>query len=179
MWYNICLIRKYTIFQSVKLSIIKITLVSIGILFGSSLLKSQSGILPNVFMIGEYENSYEQLFVSCEDRLLSVCDNSMEMAYQKWSVMLSDLEEYSNDVNFDLRGIKVWVNVFWNSDGTIQNIVYYPKPNSRNMDFADLTSFFNGFVANYQIDLSSETCFSHYGSASFPTFNKSVVADER
>jgi hypothetical protein len=135
--------------------------------------------LPTVFMIGENEGQYEQLFISCNERLLSVCDNSMDEAYQNWSTMLSDVEQYAEDTNFDLRGIKIWVNVFWNNDGTVKNIVYYPKPNSRNMNFEELTSFFMGFAAGYQLDVSAEKCFSHYGSASFPTFNKFLSADDR
>ena len=140
---------------------------------------AQSADLPKVFMIGEYEDEYEGLVVSCSDKLLSVCDNSMEEAYNKWMAMMGDMEAYSVKSEFDLRGIKIWINVFWNKDGTVQNIVYYPKPNSRNMNFEELTSFFYSFLSDYQLDQKNEECFSFYGSASFPTFSKIVPAQEK
>lgn len=135
--------------------------------------------VPKVFMIGENEKDYEALVGECQNILLSVCDNSMEEAYDKWSTMLSDMEKYAEKSQFDLKGIKVWINVFWNNDGTFKNIVYYPKPNSKNMDFEELTSFLYGFVADYQFDVKSDACYSHFGSASFPTFARGIPAQEK
>jgi len=140
---------------------------------------AQTADIPRVFMIGEYEKDYEGLVVSCEDKLLSVCDNSMEQAYNKWMGMLSDMEAYSIKSEFDLRGTKIWINVFWNEDGSVKNIVYYPKPNSKNMNFEELTSFFYRFLTDYQLDQKNDDCFSFYGSASFPTFAKIVPAQEK
>lgn len=132
-----------------------------------------------VFMIGEKEKAYERLVGQCTDILLGVCDNSMETAYDKWSTMLYDIEKYAEKSEFDIKGIKIWINVFWNPDGTVKNIIYYPKPNSKNMNFDDLSLFFSSFIAEYQLDLSNSTCFSHYGSASFPTFAKGIPAQEK
>ncbi len=132
-----------------------------------------------VFMIGEKEKVYEGLVGECTDILLGVCNNSMETAYDKWSTMLYDIEKYAEKSQFDIKGIKIWINVFWNPDGTVKNIIYYPKPNSKNMNFEDLTMFFSSFIAEYQLDLTNATCFSHYGSASFPTFAKGIPAQEK
>ncbi len=126
--------------------------------------------LPSVFMIGEFELEYEAMVVDCPEMLLSVCDQSMDEAYKKWLLMLKDMEDFSDTVNFDIRGIKIWMNIFWNADGTIKHLVFYPKPNSRNMDFEELRIFFMKFVKSYTFDKSNETCFSHYGSAKFPSF---------
>lgn len=128
--------------------------------------------IPQVFLIGEYEGEYEQLGVSCNQILLSVCGESMEMAYDLWLSMLSDLEVYATSMNYDIKGVKIWMNVYWNEDGTIRHLAYYPKPNSRNMDFDQLTNFLKGFVTQYQMPIQYSQCFSHYGSASFPTFAK-------
>lgn len=140
---------------------------------------AQTADIPRVFMIGEHEKEYEGLVVSCEDKLLSVCNNSMEEAYTKWMGMLSDMETYSIKSEFDLRGTKIWINVFWNEDGTVKNIVYYPKPNSKNMNFEELTSFFYSFLSDYQLDQKNDDCYSFYGSASFPTFANIVPAQEK
>lgn len=128
--------------------------------------------LPKAFIIGEYEQSYEKMVNACSDHLLSVCDDSMDEAYQLWLRMLGDIETYAKEKNFDINGVKIWMTVYWNYDGTIQHIVYYPKPNSKNMDFEQLTEFFNGFSQVYTFPKQSTTCFSHNGSASFPSFSQ-------
>ena len=84
--------------------------------------------------------------------------------------MLSDMETFADKSEFDIKGIKIWLNVFWNEEGNIDHLVYFPKPNSRNMDFDLLTQFFDNFVDNYKMEKISPKCFSHYGSATFPTF---------
>jgi len=126
--------------------------------------------IPNAFMIGEFETDYEEIISGCNNLLLSVCDDSMDEAYKTWLLMLNDVEKYAEEVNFDIKGVKIWLNVFWNADGSIKHIVYYPKPNSRNMDFSLLSEFLNSFVDDYESTLKNPDCFSHYGSGTFPTF---------
>lgn len=122
------------------------------------------------FLIGENEQYFELLVTEHTEQLLNVCSNSMDKAYDAWVSLLKDLEGFAEDRDFDLSGTKIWVNVFWNADGTIRNIVYYPKPNSKNMDFTLLSRFLADFASSYQFSISNEKPFSHYGSASFPTF---------
>lgn len=126
--------------------------------------------LPQVFMIGQNELQYEGLVSKCNNPLLTVCQDSMDLAYRKWMGMLSDMEQFAEKSEFDIKGIKIWLNVFWDENGRIDHLVYFPKPNSRNMDFDLLTQFFFNFVDQYQMDKLSSQCYSHYGSATFPTF---------
>lgn len=135
--------------------------------------------MPVVSLIGEYGVEYEKLSLKCSDILLTVCQDSMELAYNKWVSMLSEMEIYSEEVEFDLKGIKIWLNVYWDESGGIKHIAYYPKPNSKNMDFKDLTMFFENFAGRYQLALRHDNCFSHYGSASFPTFARNQIARDR
>lgn len=126
--------------------------------------------LPDVFLIGEHEFEYENLVNSCEGLLLEVCSDSMQLAYKHWLLMLNDLEIFAAAEEFDIRGIKIWLNVFWNEDGKIEKLVYYPKPNSRNIDFSKLTAVMESFRERYEFPIEVDKCFSHYGSATFPTF---------
>lgn len=126
--------------------------------------------LPQVFMIGENEIEYENLVSVCNKPLLNVYQDSMDMAYRYWMSMLSDMEKYAERAEFDIKGIKIWLNVFWNPDGTIKHLVYFPKPNSRNMDFDLLTKFFARFADHWIASSDEAKCYSHYGSATFPTF---------
>ena len=129
-------------------------------------------------MIGEHEYEYESKVKTCNKLLLEVCQDSMELAYKHWLLMLHDMEIYAESQNFDIKGIKIWLNVFWNNDGTINNFVYYPKPNSRNTDFTKLTAFLDKFLVYYKFPLEYQTCYSHYGSATFPTFAKLYLQEQ-
>ena len=132
----------------------------------------QDGAAPSVFLIGQNERSYEKLLSEYNEMLLTVCENDMNVAYAKWIDLLVNLETYAEEVGFDINGIKIWINVFWNPDGTLEHIVYHPKPNSRNMDTDILSAFFEEFSKTYKMDISHPNKFSHYGSAAFPTFPK-------
>ncbi len=135
--------------------------------------------IPTVFLIGEYEAPYEAMVKDHTELLLSVSDNSMEKAYDRWLHLLQSMEEHADDTGFDIKGIKIWLNVFWKKDGRLNHIVYYPKPNSRNLDFDKLTVFLDGFFQAYQMEVLSDSGFSHYGSASFPTYSKNRLAKEK
>lgn len=134
--------------------------------------------LPPVFLIGEHEFEYESKVKECDKLLLEVCQDSMELAYKHWILMLHDMEIYAESEDFDIKGIKIWINVFWDDSGSIDKIVYYPKPNSRNADFAELTLFLEKFVSQYQFPLDYQSCFAHYGSATFPTFAKLYLQEQ-
>lgn len=129
-----------------------------------------SSDIPVTFLISEDDNAYGNLVVNTPTLLLDVCDNAMDAAYKKWIYMLADLEEVAEESGFDVKGLKIWINVFWNADGSIKNIVYYPKPNSKNIDYKEFTRFLDKFAEDYILDVKSESSFAHYGSASFPTF---------
>lgn len=127
-------------------------------------------ILPTVFLIGEYENQYFEAIQDYETLLLTACENDMDEAYSKWVSMLEEMEAYSNEINFDLKGLKVWFNIFWEPNGTISHLAYYLKPVSKNLDTAELNAFFKSFINNYRFPLIHDKRYSHYGTASFPVF---------
>ena len=134
----------------------------------------QDGSVPHVFLIGQNETSYEKLMTDYGTMLLTVSENDMKVAYSRWIDLLTQMEEFSEEQNFDLKGLKLWLNVFWNEDGSIQHIVYHPKPNSRNTRTEDISSFFETFIDTYDPKIKSSYKFSHYGSAAFPTFPQRV-----
>jgi hypothetical protein len=166
----------------IKLKLIMASLLCVvHLIYGSSIPaqnsmpqnKPQEGnALPRSFMIGEYEQPYENLINQYDKLLLTVCDNNMPRAFDLWNQVMADIEAYSIQNQFDLNGLKLWMNVFFNADGTIQHIVYFPKPNSRNMQFDKLTAFFAAFTKSYQLKPVLSSKCSHYGSASFPGVQK-------
>ncbi len=135
--------------------------------------------IPSVFYIGENERSYEKLVQSYNKLLFTVCDNNMDQAFEYWTVLLKDIEDYSAKSNIDLKGVKLWLNVFWAKDGKIDYIVFYPKPNSKNLDYDSVQDMLKRFVESYQSPIKYSSKFSHYGSAAFPVFSKSILGTEK
>lgn len=126
--------------------------------------------LPKAFLLGEYERPYEDLINIYEKSMLNLCDNNIVKAHEVWNIFLLEMEEYSKQVNFDLNGLKLYLNVFFNADGTIQNIVYFPKPNCKNIVFEHLTTFLIAFSKNYKLKYPLTDRCSHQSNASFPNF---------
>jgi len=130
----------------------------------------QSSGLPEVFLIGEHEDHYLELSQQHPGSLMALYHNDIDQAYKGWSDFLMDVEDYALDVNFDLKGVKLWLNIYFNADGTISNLAFFPKPNSRNVPNEQLVGFFKNFVRQYHFTESTDAGFQHSASASFPTF---------
>jgi hypothetical protein len=126
--------------------------------------------LPEVFLIGEYEDHYLELSQQHPKVFMSVFNNDIEQAYKGWSEFLMDVEDYAADVKFDIKGVKLWINLYFNADGTIAHLAFYPKPNSRNVPQEHLIAFFKGFVRQYHFLEKADEGFQHSAGASFPTF---------
>jgi len=133
---------------------------------------------PKVFLVGEQENEYADLIDQYSQSLIGISNDSIELAYINWMYLLYDMESYSHKIGFDLNGIKLWINVFWNKNGNIDYISYYPKPNSKNMEFNKLTAFLSEFIKNYKPRMKSNENFAHFGSAKFPSFAENYIPDK-
>lgn len=132
--------------------------------------------MPLVSLIGEDEDIFAALAETHGDIFLEVCHNDMDLAYDKWMDMLVAIEDYSVEINYDIRGVKTYLYVFWNADGTVKHLAFYPKANSRNIPIAELKAFFKGFAKDYKMPVVSENGYSHYASGSFPTFDRSELS---
>jgi len=144
-----------------------------GQLYAQPILTAQNGSpLPISFVIGENEEAYSQLMLKYETGLIEICEDDMDLAFQKWSSMLMEMEAYAERIDFDIKGVKLWLNVFWDADGNIKHIGYYLKGNSRNLSSEELSAFFSSFSRHYRFPLVADKAYSHYGSASFPTHYK-------
>lgn len=152
-----------------SLSLISLNLFAQNELPGR-LLKSSYHHLPSVFLMGEYERPYERMSTQYKPLLIQVYDLDMSKAYAAWTHVLEEMEIYAEKESFNIKGLKLWLNVFFNKNGTIQHIAYYPKPNSRNMQTELISNFLIGFCKNYQFTKGLPTACSHFGGASFPTF---------
>ncbi len=158
-------------------NILKHTLLAFFVVFSLGISKAQvvSNNHPKVFLIGEHEELYNSFIGLYPASLLEISNDSMELAYVNWMYLLKDMEDHAQAINFDLNGLKIWINVFWNKDGNIDYITYYPRPNSRNMDFGKVTAFFVDFIRKYKPRLKGDRNFVHYGSGRFPSFSEMYI----
>lgn len=131
--------------------------------------------LPMVFLLGEYEKEYEDLIEKHEEQLLFACNNDMKSAFKKWISMLKEMEAYGEQIEYNLKGAKFWIHVFWNEDGSISNIAYHLRPSSRHLDTNELTAFLTSFIKHYRFPLTTKNKYSHYSSAYFPLAFQRVV----
>lgn len=126
--------------------------------------------VPNVFLIGEYEDQYLALSHKHPATFMSVYHDDIDLAYRSWTNILMDIEDYAGDLNFDIKGTKMWINLYFNPDGTIAHLAFFQKPNSRYIPLEHLTAFFRNFVQYYHLQVKTEKGFQHSASAAFPTF---------
>ena len=136
--------------------------------------RAQSEVSPipvaKVFLIGQYEDQYLALSQQHPATFMSVYHDDIDLAFRAWTNILMDMEDYAGELNFDIKGIKLWINLYFNQDGTISHLAFFPKPNSRNVPVDQLTAFFKNFVQHYQLPVKAEKGFQHSASAAFPTF---------
>lgn len=125
--------------------------------------------LPSVFLIGEHESQYLALAKQHPALFMSVYGNDIDRAFRGWSEMLMDIEDYAAELNFDIRGVKLWFNIYFNADGSIRHFAFYPKPNSRNVPVEYLSAFFKNFAAHYRLPIDADKPFHHSASGGFPT----------
>jgi len=139
---------------------------------------TESAASSLVKMIGDDEVLQSELNIECADILVQINGMTMRSAYTVWLSMLSDLEAFAKKMEYDINGVKLWLNVYWHPDGSIRQIIFYPKPNSRNIDFKQLANLINSYAQSYNLPVTHSQCFSHYGSASFPTFYDQLLRKE-
>lgn len=140
-------------------------------LFLTTSLYAQQSDLPRAFVLGEKEKVYEQLAQEYSQSLLEVTGNDITQAFEHWLDMMQAIDQYADKIRFDIKGIRVWLHVFWSPEGSIDHIGYLLRPDSRNVDTAELTAFFSSFARQYVLPLKSSKPFSHYTGATFPTLN--------
>jgi hypothetical protein len=130
--------------------------------------------LPLVFMLGQDDRAFDALKIEHDVQLLAVCRNDMELTYYLWIQMMKNMESYATRTGFDLNGIKLWMYAFYNKDGSISNLAYHAKPQSRNFKPEDMTAFLAGFVKTYKLPISFDRPFQHYNVGFFPVLVEKI-----
>jgi hypothetical protein len=125
--------------------------------------------LPRVFLLGEVnDNDFEKMEANYSVSLLDVNNGDMNQAYKQWVDLLSYIEKECNTNGLDIKGTKMWMNVYYNKDGRLDYLGYYLKANSRNIKTDELNAILKLVVKNYSSALAYTKKYSHNSNAAFP-----------
>lgn len=129
---------------------------------------------PAIFIIGQNEKLYDAMTAQYPSSVLSACGDDVNKAFKKWMGMVKEMQSFADKSNFELKGLKFWLNTFYAQDGTIEHFAYYLKPTSRNIPEAELKAFLSSFMKYYKLPLSSKSRFAHYGQVTFPILPENI-----
>lgn len=129
--------------------------------------------LPTAFELGQVdEKAYEELSQAYNQSLLEVAGYDMPKAFEKWVDLMKQADAYAMKINYDLKGVQAFLQVFCAADGSIDHIGYLLRPDSKNFtekEKQELTAFFASFARNHRFPLTSSKKFNHYTEVTFPT----------
>lgn len=147
-------------------------IMTVGMFLGNNQVVAQTidEDTPIVFKIGEldYQEGYEELLLSYSSSLLEVCNHEPMKAYENWLRLSLEMELFAQKIGFEIRGVKSWLHIFFNEDGTIGHLVYHLKPDSRFVQADELEQFFRQFIGQYNFPSAPGKKFANYSSMEFP-----------
>jgi hypothetical protein len=128
--------------------------------------------LPKAFLLGEYTAAYEKVQKTRSISLFEYCNNDTDQAFDRWARFLIAMEMYAESINYDIKGIKMFMEVCWETDGKIKYIAYAPKGDSRNVATAELTGFMKSFSKNYAPQFQPGKTVLQNTQVAFPFLNR-------
>jgi hypothetical protein len=138
--------------------------------FLSSYLFAQKSNFPQVANVAKNSTILEDLSAAYKSSLFSASDADFIKTTQNWHHVLIGVEKYAEEIDFDLKGVKIWIKVFFAKDGNIEHLTYILSENSINIDTIDLEAFFRSFIRNYKLPESHEQKFSYDARVQFPLY---------
>lgn len=133
-------------------------------------LNTQAQELPKILDANSSDQQLEALSSEYKSSLLTAADTNLTKMVNTWKHCLTAMEFYADKINFDIKGVKMWVKIFWAKDGKIDHIAYYLQDNSINIPKVDFEAFLNSFSKNYQLPIGHKHRFSYASRVQFPMY---------
>lgn len=124
--------------------------------------------LPKIINATQNSAALEELSNQYQSSLFSASDTNFVTTINNWRGFLQLMEEYSETIDFDIRGVKVWMKIFWAKDGTIDYLVYALSDRSINIDVIEWEAFLRSFVRNTKLPIKFHRGFTYDGRVMFP-----------
>lgn len=126
--------------------------------------------LPKVIDVSQSDQQLEVLSGQYKSSLLTAADTNLTTMMNTWKHCLTAIEFYADKIKFDIKGVKMWMKIFWAKDGKIDHIAYYLQDNSINISKTDFEAFLASFSRNYQLPLTHKHRFSYSSRLQFPMY---------
>lgn len=88
--------------------------------------------------------------------------------------MMQELQKYVDKLDIDFKGVKIWLYVFWNIDGSIDYMGYLLCLDSCNVDEFELVVVFKIFMKKYSFLVIFGKKFSYYIGVNFFIYSEKV-----
>lgn len=124
--------------------------------------------LPKVINVSQNSAVLEELSNQYQSSLFSASDTNFVATVKNWRGFLLSMEQYSEAIDFDIKGVKVWLKVFWAKDGNIDYIAYALSGRSINIDVVEWEAFLRSFMLNNKMALQHTRGFTYDGRIMFP-----------
>jgi len=131
---------------------------------------AQKSNFPKVVNVAQNSAILEDLSTIYKGSLFSASNADFIKTTKNWHQVLIGLEKYSEKIDFDLKGVKIWIKVFFAKDGNIEHITYILAETSINIDTIELEAFLRSFMKNYKLPESHEQNFSYDARIQFPLY---------
>ena len=89
---------------------------------------------------------------------------------QNWKHLLTAMELYAKQINFNINGVSLWMKIFWAKDGKIEYITYYLSDKSTNINQENFEAFLRSFMRNYELPQTYKTGFAYDSRVVFPLY---------
>jgi hypothetical protein len=131
---------------------------------------AQKSNFPKVVNVAQNSEILEDLSANYKSSLFSASDADFIKTTKNWQHILIGVEKYAEEIDFDLKGVKIWIKVFFAKDGNIDHITYILAETSINIDTIELEAFLRSFIRNYRLPESHEQKFSYDARIRFPLY---------
>lgn len=139
---------------------------------------SDSTVVPVVFVMDEdTEGLLDDLYSEFDVSLLTLCGNDLNATGAKVVDLISTMEQYANEVNYNINGVKFYYNAYFNKSGSIAHFAFILRPESRNVDMNGLVAFLTAFTQKYRLVVppKNQRRFSSLGMSAYFPFHKGKI----
>jgi len=140
-------------------------------------LSSQEPDSSKVFLIGEQAERFELLSEEYKSTLMDATSNDMDKTHRIYQKLLREIEAFATQMDYEIKGAKMWIKFFFDKDGTIDHIAYHLKPRSKEISSHLLDDLFLKFKKQYKSPVVYESKYAHYASASFPVVSSAKTSN--
>ncbi len=145
-----------------------ILLLCFGIIAFATTLHAQDTSLPPVINVAKNSTALDELSNNYQSSLFSASKADFMETGHNWRKLLLSMEQYADKIDFDIKGVKVWIKVFWDKEGNVEHIAYALSDRSINIDLVEWEAFLRSFIRNNKLPLQHSRSFTYDGRVMFP-----------